>query len=64
MTASHPITALFRRATAALKEVAPYAALELLLPGGSLLALVLWLHRRRRGQRKTPRLADAFGAHG
>ncbi len=59
MTASHPITALFRRTTAALREVAPYAALELLLPGGSLMALALWLYRRRRGQRNIP--AEAFG---
>ena len=51
MTASQPITALFRRATAALQQVAPYAALELLLPGGSLMALALWLYRRRRDQR-------------
>jgi len=31
-----------------LRSLGPYAAIELLLPGGSLLALVLWLYRRRR----------------
>lgn len=30
----------------ALRALAPYAAIELILPGGSLVALVLWLYRR------------------
>lgn len=34
------------------REFAPYAAIELLLPGGSLLALVLWLVRRRMKKRE------------
>ena len=34
------------RALTALRALAPYAAIELLLPGGSLVALVLWLYRR------------------
>ena len=29
------------------RELAPYAAIELILPGGSLIALVLWFYRRR-----------------
>jgi len=33
---------------ARLREFAPYAAMELVLPGGSLLALGLWLYRRQR----------------
>jgi hypothetical protein len=33
---------------AKLRELAPYAAIELVLPGGSLMALALWLYRRRR----------------
>ena len=33
-------------ALAALRALAPYAAIELLLPGGSLVALVLWLYKR------------------
>jgi hypothetical protein len=32
-----------------LKELAPYAALELIMPGGSVMALLLWLYRRHRG---------------
>jgi hypothetical protein len=35
-------------AFATLKDLAPYAAIELLLPGGSLMALTLWFYRRRK----------------
>jgi hypothetical protein len=31
-----------------LRNLAPYAVIELLLPGGSLLALLLWLYRRQK----------------
>jgi hypothetical protein len=34
-----------------LKDLAPYALIELVLPGGSIMALLLWLYRR---QRKAP----------
>jgi hypothetical protein len=30
-----------------LKALAPYALIELILPGGSVMALLLWLYRRR-----------------
>jgi len=30
------------------KAVAPYALIELILPGGSVMALLLWLYRRRK----------------
>jgi hypothetical protein len=30
------------------KDLAPYAVIELLLPGGSMLALTLWFYRRRK----------------
>jgi hypothetical protein len=33
---------------AKIKELAPYAAIELIMPGGSLIALVLWFYRRQR----------------
>jgi hypothetical protein len=33
---------------AKLKDLAPYAALELIMPGGSVMALLLWLYRRRK----------------
>jgi len=39
---------------ARLKGLAPYAAMELLLPGGSVVALTLWFYRRRK---KVPVLA-------
>jgi hypothetical protein len=35
-----------RAVVAKLKILAPYAAIELILPGGSVLALLLWLYRR------------------
>jgi hypothetical protein len=31
-----------------LKAFAPYALIELILPGGSVMALLLWLYRRRK----------------
>lgn len=40
---------------AQLRAVAPYALLELILPGGSVMALLLWLYRR---QRKVPVFAS------
>jgi NodT family efflux transporter outer membrane factor (OMF) lipoprotein len=43
---------------ALLKTLGPYAMLELLLPGGTLLALLLWLYRHRR------RPGSAVGAAG
>jgi hypothetical protein len=33
---------------AKIKEFAPYALMELVLPGGSLMALTLWFYRRRK----------------
>jgi hypothetical protein len=41
---------------AKLREFAPYALLELVLPGGSLMALALWLYRRQAN-------APAFATH-
>jgi hypothetical protein len=32
---------------AKLRQLAPYAAIELILPGGSLIALLLWIYRRK-----------------
>ena len=36
------------RTAAGLRKLAPYAAIGLLVPGGSLVAVLLWFHRRRR----------------
>jgi hypothetical protein len=33
---------------AKLREFAPYAAIELVMPGGSLMALGFWLYRRQK----------------
>jgi hypothetical protein len=30
------------------RAIAPYALIELVLPGGSVMALLLWLYRRRK----------------
>jgi hypothetical protein len=51
--------ALAAVAFAALKELAPYAAIEVLLPGGSLMALTLWFYRRRK---RVPALARSLNA--
>ena len=37
-----------------LRDLAPYAVVELILPGGSLIAVLLWLYRR---QKKAPEFA-------
>jgi hypothetical protein len=44
---------------AKLKDLAPYAAIELVLPGGSVLALTLWFYRRRK---KVPALSASLNA--
>jgi hypothetical protein len=44
---------------ARLKALAPYAVIELLLPGGSVLALSLWFYRRRK---RAPALARSLNA--
>jgi hypothetical protein len=36
------------RALSKLRSFAPYALMELILPGGSVMALLLWLYRRQR----------------
>jgi hypothetical protein len=33
---------------AKIRELGPYAAIELILPGGSLIAVLLWLYRRQK----------------
>jgi hypothetical protein len=33
-----------------LKALAPYALIELVLPGGSVMALLLWMYRRRKNR--------------
>jgi hypothetical protein len=46
-----------RRAVAVvvrLKALAPYAMIELVMPGGSVMALLLWLYRRRKSHLLDP----------
>lgn len=35
-------------AVSVLRQIGPYAAIEIVLPGGTLIALLLWLYRRHR----------------
>jgi hypothetical protein len=46
-----------RRAVQLVRQLGPYAAIELLLPGGTLLAILLWLYRRHQAARQA-RFAD------
>jgi len=52
-----------RRVFEKLRQLAPYALIELLLPGGTLLALGLWLYRRRRDRRHRASQAGFSLAH-
>jgi len=47
------------KVAALLKAVGPYALIEFVLPGGSLIALGLWLYRHRSRQRPTRRAPGA-----
>ena len=64
-----PLKFRFARLPALLREIGPFAAIELLLPGGSLIALLFWLLRRRgsirmriSGSRAPARSAAVIGA--
>jgi hypothetical protein len=48
------------RGIATLRQLAPYAAIELLLPGGSLIALVLWIYRRHVRKQPLENLVPDF----
>jgi len=43
-----PLAGRMRVMWGGIKKIAPYAALELLLPGGTVVAILVWLYRRRR----------------
>jgi hypothetical protein len=51
------IAARISGVVAVLKDFAPYAAVELILPGGSVVALLLWLYRRHQKSGLTIRLS-------
>jgi hypothetical protein len=42
-----PLSPWIARLPALLRGLGPYAAIELLLPGGSVIALLIWLYRHR-----------------
>jgi hypothetical protein len=44
----------FRQGMALLRNLGPYAAIELLLPGGSLIVVLVWLYRRHKGMSQKP----------
>ncbi len=45
---------------ARLRDLAPYAAIELVLPGGSVVALLLWLYRRQKKVAEFPLSLNAL----
>jgi hypothetical protein len=49
MTTAARIRDGLRRAIEVLRDLGPYAAIEIVLPGGSFILLLLWLYRRHRG---------------
>ena len=42
------VTGWVNRGIAGVREFGPYAAAELLLPGGSIIAVLLWLYRHHK----------------
>src|SRR5882757_8788455 len=57
-TTPRKLSAYAAAVIAKLRDLAPYAVIELVLPGGSLMALLLWLyrsHKARHASRKTRR---------
>jgi hypothetical protein len=46
--ASRTLSARAAFLVAKLRSLAPYAVMELVLPGGSLMALLFWLYRRQK----------------
>jgi hypothetical protein len=51
------LNALLAKIVALGRTIGPYVALEILLPGGTLIALLVWLYRTHA--KKTP-LGEAF----
>ena len=44
------------------RSLGPYAAIELILPGGSIIAVALWTYRHRRALRRTATMSEAVAA--
>ena len=50
-----------RQVLCKLRALAPYALIEILLPGGTLLALGLWFYRRRKDRLARARRSSPAG---
>jgi hypothetical protein len=62
MTVPRMLSAYTTAVIAKLRDLAPYAAIELILPGGSVMALLLWFYRRHKKTSPSQRIARRFGA--
>src|SRR5882757_1938041 len=49
-TTPRKLSAYAAAVIAKLRDLAPYAAIELVLPGGSVMALLLWLYRSHKAR--------------
>ena len=49
LLSGHGIKDLIRKVIAIIRALGPYALIELVLPAGSLIVVLLWLYRRSRG---------------
>jgi len=58
--APQKLTAYVAAVVAKLRDLAPYAAIILVVPGGSLMALLLWLYRRQKRRRILPEPLDTL----
>jgi hypothetical protein len=47
-----PVARRLRSMWGVVREFAPYAAIELILPGGTVIAILCWMYRRRAATRK------------
>jgi hypothetical protein len=57
------VNAWIARLPALLRRLGPYAAIELLLPGGSVIALLIWLSRHRASLGVPPSSARGIPPH-
>ncbi len=58
-TALRALRGAFARMVASIRSLGPYVAIEVLLPGGSIIALALWVYRRWRRARGADAVASA-----
>ena len=51
-----------RRSVGWVRSLGPYAAIELVLPGGSIIAVALWTYRHRRALRRSATVSQTVAA--